>query len=172
MTATTCILMTLGLCVAPAYKPVVEHGGFLRQMNADGTSQVASAEAVARLGVKITILHSDEIYTVPARAMNHACMIHWCVYYRKHCDWKRRVCIYRLGGGIERSGAITVQDFSIAFDSVDHLKEAEQQVAFVSEELTAYFGVLTRESPSIDVERCPGARPAHMVQPPAVEGCE
>jgi len=72
-------------CVTREYAPVSEAAGVYRVVRA-GAPLEASPDAVARLGVKVRFVMSDNFVTLAAEGLRQACFDDACVVFRAWCE--------------------------------------------------------------------------------------
>lgn len=102
-------------CVTQAYAPASEAAGMYRVVR-DGRPIEASPEAVARLGVRVRFVVSDNFVTLAADGLRQTCVDGACVVFRTWCEGL--TCSWQAGAYRDRSAPflheITLQAVSAA----------------------------------------------------------
>jgi hypothetical protein len=133
-----CILVTGIMCMSPEYVQVTSRVT-MHQTTDDVLPAEIDPASVQRLGVSVYISAGGHVIEYwPLRALNKLCSGSVCIYYRKTCDERQKICSYADGpshfettetGTRER---FMPEEFIIHYQSEAALREAESHIFIVA----------------------------------------
>jgi hypothetical protein len=123
---TACDFSTDIVCISESYVAATQLVAMYQKVGSDGKESGPDEEAIARLGVRIEDLHSDNIIEVSTNGMTRECQGALCVHYIRSCTDDKLSCRFVVGAA-ERSDSdyrFVPREFAIVARSIDEFRAA------------------------------------------------
>lgn len=118
------------VCVSEPYTAALELVAMYKVLGRDGQPLGPDESAMARLGVRIRDLRSDNVIEVSTRGMSRKCHGGSCAYYIRTCSDDQLSCrfVVTVAASSDRDFKFVPREFEIVARSVDEFRAAAANI--------------------------------------------